>query len=107
MRIRNTADILDVTYLTNCYDFHLLAIFDKNTDLEPPFPDVPLFIYWKDWLSSNSSDINTKLQINPYNGITMGKRGPKTRFNERQTWTLSASRKRCATLAGCGTVSGS
>ena len=43
-------DVLD-----NCYDCHLLAVFDNNTDLEPPFSDAPLF-YLKEgferWLSS-------------------------------------------------------
>lgn len=43
-------DVLD-----NCYDCHLLAVFDNNADLEPPFPDVPLFYLregFERWLSS-------------------------------------------------------
>jgi len=37
------------------YGCHLLAVFDNNTDLEPPFPDVPLFYLregFERWLSS-------------------------------------------------------
>jgi sugar O-acyltransferase (sialic acid O-acetyltransferase NeuD family) len=37
------------------YGCHLLAVFDNNTDLEPPFPDVPLFYLregFEGWLSS-------------------------------------------------------
>jgi len=37
------------------YGCHLLAVFDNNTDLEPPYPDVPLLYLqegFERWLSS-------------------------------------------------------
>lgn len=43
-------DVLD-----NFYDCHLLAFFDNNTELESPFPDIPLWYLregFEEWLSS-------------------------------------------------------
>jgi len=43
-------DVLD------SYGCHLLAVFDNNTDLEPPFPDVPLLYLqegFERWFSSS------------------------------------------------------